>query len=301
MPTPFPAALRTRDGLKLHTHHWPLPDGTAARGVAVIVHGLGEHALRYTAVVACLQAQGLHVTALDHRGHGRSEGPRGRMKQDDDLLQDLALLVDATRATHPGLPLLMLGHSLGGAVASRFVAELCVPEAQRANWWRPVQGLMLSSPALALDLSAVQRLLMATVAKWLPDVAVANGLRPEWVCHNPDTVAAYLADPLVHDRVSGRLSHFMVDAGQLVRERAARWPVPTLILWGGEDRCVAPPGSASFLSSAQQGAQAGTAAPVEGECFTQLSHEIFLEREQALVLAVLGTWVSAWADRIFGG
>jgi hypothetical protein len=64
---------------------------------------------------------------------------------------------------------------------------------------------------------------------------------------------------------------------------------------------VAPQGSADFLASAQQGLKAGTAAPVEGQCFAKLSHEIFLEREQAQVLAVLGTWVSAWVSGVFGG
>jgi len=296
LPTAFPATLRTRDGLKLVTRHWPLASGQP-RGVALIVHGLGEHAGRYPAVAQALQARGLAVVAHDHRGHGRSEGPRGRLHADDDLLQDLALLIDATRAAYPGLPVLLLGHSLGGALAARFAAELARPEAQRAAWSRPLHALMLSSPALALALSPVQKLLMATVARWVPDVAVANGLKPEWVCHNPDTVAAYQADPLVHDRVSGRLSHFMLAAGTLVRSLAGHWPVPTLILWGGEDRCVDPQGSADFLSAAQAGGQAGTAQPVAGQCFARLSHEIFLEREQAQVLGVL----SAWVGRVFGG
>ncbi|MEY4765601.1 MAG: hypothetical protein RI907_2274, partial [Pseudomonadota bacterium] len=75
------------------------------------------------------------------------------------------------------------------------------------------------------------------------------------------------------------------------------WPVPTLLLWAGEDRCVAPAGSAAFLAAAQQGMQAGTAAAVEGQCFQRLSHEIFLEREQAQVLGVLTDWVR----RVFGG
>ncbi len=297
MSTAFPAHITTRDGLKLHATHWPLPNAATPRAVAVIAHGLGEHAARYTPVAEALNAQGLAVVAHDHRGHGRSPGPKGRLHHDDDLLDDLARLIDAARLAYPGLPLLLLGHSLGGALVARFVAELTEPDTQRAGWSRPVEALMMSSPALALDLSPVQRALMATVARWLPDVAVANGLKPEWVCHNPDTVAAYQADPLVHDRVSGRLSHFLLAAGALARNRAARWPVPTLLLWGGEDRCVAPSGSAEFLSAAQSGMRAGTAQAVEGQCFQRLSHEIFFEREQAQVLGVL----TAWVARVFGG
>ncbi|WP_290874573.1 alpha/beta hydrolase [Aquabacterium sp.] len=290
-PTPFPATLRTRDGLALVTHSWPLPAGTPARGVALIVHGLGEHVQRYAPVAAHLNAQAWAVVGYDHRGHGRSPGPRGRIAQHDDFLHDLAVAVDAARATFPGLPLLLVGHSLGGAIAGRFVAAQAQPPetASSAPWARPVDALLLSSPALAVDMSPVQQALLATVGALLPDVAVANGLKPEWVCHNPATVAAYVADPLVHDRVSGRLTRFILDAGETVRARARGWSTPTLILWGGDDRCVAPRGSEAFLAAAPKGV-------VSGQPFPALSHEIFLEVEQATVLRV----VSDWLGLVFG-
>lgn len=284
-PLPFPASVRTRDGLDLVTRHWPVPADRAARGVAVIVHGLGEHAARYDHVGAALKAKGWAAVADDHRGHGRSPGPRGALKADDDYLHDLAQLVDAARAAYPGLPLVVIGHSLGGAIAARFVAALATP-AETASWVRPVDALVLSSPALAIPLNAIQKALLATVGSWLPDVAVGNGLKPEWVCHNPATVRAYKADPLVHDRVSGRVTQFILAAGTHARRRAPAWTVPTLILWGGEDRCVDPAGSAAFLAAAPR-------ERVTGHVFPRLSHEIFNEVEQAAVLAE----VTAWLDR----
>ncbi|MEY4764303.1 MAG: hypothetical protein RI907_976, partial [Pseudomonadota bacterium] len=226
MPTTIPATLTTRDGLKLRTTHWPV---AAPRAVCVLAHGLGEHAGRYQPVAAALNAQGLAVVAHDHRGHGRSEGARGRLRTDEDLQTDFALLIDTARHRYPELPVLLLGHSLGGVLVARMVAELALPESQRAPWARPVEALAMSSPAMALTLSPVQKLLMATVATWVPDFVVGNGFQPEWICHNPDTVAAYKADPLVHDRISGRLSHFLVNSGEVARARAARWPVPTLL------------------------------------------------------------------------
>lgn len=283
-PTPFPATLRSRDGLALVTHSWPLPSGRAARGVALLVHGLGEHGQRYAPVAAHLNAQGWAVVAYDHRGHGRSPGPRGRIAQHDDFLHDLAVAVDATRAAFPGLPLVLVGHSLGGAIAGRFVAALAHPAEPTAPWARPVDALLLSSPALAVDMSPVQRALLATVGALLPDVAVGNGLKPEWVCHNPATVAAYVADPLVHDRVSGRLTRFILDAGETVRARAPGWATPTLILWGGDDRCVAPRGSEAFLAAAPRGI-------VSGQPFPRLAHEIFNEAERDAVLRVASDWL----------
>jgi alpha-beta hydrolase superfamily lysophospholipase len=289
IPAAIPATVSTRDGLPLVTHHWPLPAGAAAQGVALIVHGLGEHARRYEPVAAYLNQQGWAAVGYDHRGHGRSPGKRGVLQQSDDLLHDLASLVDATRAAYPGQRLILVGHSLGGAIAARFVAALATPPEQ-ATWSRPVDGLVLSSPALAVSMSAFQKALLAVFGSLTPDIAVGNGLKPEWVCHNPATVAAYKADPLVHDRVSGRLTRFILDSGDTARARAPHWAVPTLILWGGQDRCVNPEGSAQFLAAAPK-------ALVGGQPFPTLAHEIFLEAEQAQVFAVVGDWLR----RVFAG
>jgi alpha-beta hydrolase superfamily lysophospholipase len=285
----FPSTVRTRDGLDLVTSHWPLPSGAAPQGVALIVHGLGEHAQRYAHVAAHLNAQGWAVVGYDHRGHGRSPGPRGALKQDDDYLHDLAAVVDATRAAYPGLRLLMVGHSLGGAIAGRFVAALAQPH-EAAAWARPVDALVLSSPALEIPISAIQKGLLATVGKLTPDIAVGNGLKPEWVCNNPATVQAYLADPLVHDRVTGRLSRWLLAAGEHVRERARHWRTPTLVIWGGMDRCVRPSGSQAFVDAAPK-------SQVSHRPFPTLSHEIFNEVEQDQVLGTL----SDWLRRVFAG
>ena len=285
----FPATVRTRDGLALVTQHWPLAAGQAPQGVAVIVHGLGEHCLRYAHVAAYLNQQGWAAVGYDHRGHGRSPGKRGGLHANDDFLHDLAGVVDAARAAYPGARLLIVGHSLGGAIAGRFVSALASPQ-EAAPWARPVDGLVLSSPALDVPISALQRGLLATVGKLTPDVPVGNGLKPEWVCHNPATVQAYLADPLVHDRITGRLTMFILAAGETVRARAPQWTVPTLIMWGGEDRCVKPAGSAAFAATAPK-------ALVSSQPFPRLSHEIFNEVEQAEVLQVMGNWL----HRVFGG
>ena len=272
------ATLTTADGLPLHLHHWPRAD---AKGTVLIVHGLGEHGGRYAHVAAALNGAGWSVVSYDHRGHGRSGGARGRIAHDDALLEDLALVIDAVRAEHPGR-LLLLGHSMGGLIAARFVAEGLQP--QPARWQREVDALVLSSPALAADMNAVQKLLLASLGRLAPDLAVGNGLKPAWVSRDAAVVRAYVADPLVHDRITPRLARFILDGGALVRGLASRWRVPTLLMWAGSDRCVAPRGSAEFARSAPAGV-------LQAQEFAPLYHEIFNEPEQAQVLARLHEWL----------
>jgi alpha-beta hydrolase superfamily lysophospholipase len=271
--------LTTADGLKLHLQAWPAP---SANGTVLIVHGLGEHIARYAHVAAHLNGWGWNVVGYDHRGHGRSEGDKGRLNTRHDLLLDLATVIDAVRKQHPG-PLVLLGHSMGGLIAARFVAE-GVGSAPRAAWHRPVDALVLSSPALAADTNAVQKLMLAIFGSLAPNLAVNNGLNPDWISRDPKVVAAYVADPLVHDRISPRLARFILDGGALVRERAAHWAVPTLLIYAGSDRCVAPFGSREFAASAPK-------AVVTTREFGPLFHEIFNEPEQAEVFEVLGTWM----------
>ena len=276
-------SLRTADGLELHLRHWPA--AAPKRGQLLIVHGLGEHSGRYAHVAALLNAEGWAVCGYDQRGHGRSGGPRGGLAADDSLLTDLAQVIDAVRGDGC---FVLLGHSMGGLVAARFVAEGLA--LQPAAWWRSVDALVLSSPAIAADLSPARKLLLAGAGALAPDMAVGNGLDPQGVSRDPAVAQAYLADPLVHDRVTARLGRFIVGEGALVRERAPAWRVPTLLLWAGADRLVAPSGSAGFAAAAP-------ASVVTPRVFPALAHEIFNEPEQAEVLEQLTGWLATLADR----
>ncbi len=268
------------DGVTLHRRAWLRP---GARGTVLIVHGLGEHAGRYAQVADALNAVGWDVAAFDHRGHGRSGGARGALPSPLALQEDLGALIAAERAERAG-PLVLLGHSMGGEVCARFVAEgrLAAP----AAWQRIVDALVLSSPALAADLGLVDRLLLAVAPALLPNLAVVNGLKPEWVSRDPAVVADYIADPLNHDRITPRLGRAIVDGGAFAQLRAAHWSVPTLLMWAGADRCVAPRGSASFAAAAPK-------TVLTAREFPGLYHEIFNEPERAEVLELLRGWIAA--------
>lgn len=279
-------SLITYDGERLNLAHWAPAAGAAERGTVQIVHGLGEHVGRHDGVASRLAGAGWRVFGHDLRGHGRSGGERGRIVDAALLLADVANVMDHVRRDLPaGRRHVLLGHSLGGLVAARFVAEGLRGDV--ARWWRHIDALVLSSPALDPGMSSLQKLLLAVLGRVAPDLRVSNGLKPEWICRDPAVVAAYRADPQVHDRVSARLVRFIVDAGREVQTLAPRWRTPTLLLWAGADRCVAPRGSMAFAERAPR-------AVLEAQEYPGLFHEIFHEPERETPVAhVLG-----WLDRL---
>lgn len=270
--TQMPTTVRTRDGLDLVLRHWPAVG--PVRGTLVIVHGLGEHIGRYGHVAAHLTARGWEVHGYDQRGHGASPGKRGALRAADDLLDDLGRVIVAVRAASPARPFVLLGHSMGGLLVAQFVAE------SRGA----VDALVLSSPALDAGLGLAQRLQLAVGHALVPDLAMSNQLDANRISHDPAVVRAYMDDPLVHDRVTARLAHALVTGGKTVLARAGRWPVPTLLLWAGEDKLVSPRGSAAFAAAAP-------AVALSAKCFDGLYHEILNERDAAPVFAALDAWL----------
>lgn len=289
-----------RDGENLALYEWQPSisvnaiDAPPQRGLVLIVHGLGEHAIRYDHVAEQLMEWGFTVRSYDQRGHGESGGARGALPTDATLLYDLAEIVDDTRLhclnlPRPGeqavgkpLPLILLGHSMGGLLAGRFVA-LGV---------RPVAGLVMSSPALDAGLSAFQRFKLRVGHRFLPNFCVANGLDARYISHDENVVRRYLQDPLVHDRISPRLANFITRAGPPTVAAAAKWRTPTLLMYAGDDRLVKPEGSRAFALAA---AQSPAVAPgtVTAQCFESLYHELFNELDAAPVFEALQAWLDA--------
>lgn len=263
------------DGDNLAVQHWPLPEEQRLRGVVLLVHGLGEHAGRYEHVARRLNEWGFEVRGYDHYGHGESGGPRGGVTSDERLVDDLGEMVEASRTRTPdGLPLILLGHSLGGLVAARYAAA-------HPNC---VDALVLSSPALGTRVRGFQRFLLRTLPHVAPNLRVANGLKTRWLSHDPEVERAYRADPLVHDRISARLARFITDGGPEVVAQAPAWKVPTLLMYAGADRLVDPAGSRAFAASAPAGV-------VTTRCFDDLYHEIFNERDAQPVFDCLRGWL----------
>lgn len=265
------------DGDNLAVQDWPLEPGVRQRGVVLIVHGLGEHAGRYDHVARRLNDWGFAVRGYDQCGHGESGGLPGSLPTDTRLLDDLADIIDSTRSRMaPGMPLVLLGHSMGGLVASRFVS-LSI---------RKVDALVLSSPALNPGMNPFQKLLVAVLPRIAPNLRVGNGLNPVYISHDPAVVQAYTSDRRVHDRISARLARFFASQGPATVAAAAQWSVPTLLMYAGDDRLVNPQGSRDFAAAAPKNI-------VNAVCFEGLYHELFNELDAEPVFAALRQWLDA--------
>lgn len=280
--------LTASDGENLALFRWFHDDSskeaawqsTKPRALVLLVHGLGEHAGRYDHVASILRSWNFEVCAFDQRGHGQSGGKPGVMPIDNALLHDLADVVDETRAQCPGAPLILLGHSLGGLVASRFVS-LGI---------RPVDALVLSSPALSISMSVFQKLMLTVLPRLLPNTTVGNGLDPQFLSHDDRVVQAYQADRRVHNRISPRLGKFIAETGPKVIAAAGSWRVPTLVMYAGDDKLVNANGSRQFVAAAAKSRSAAPGA-VTGVCFDGLYHEIFNELQSTPVFMELKAWL----------
>jgi alpha-beta hydrolase superfamily lysophospholipase len=269
--TPFTSA----DGHTLAVYDWAACGNAQPRGVVLVAHGLGEHALRYQHVAQQLNEWGFDVRSYDHFGHGISMGDRGRLSHDDKLFLDLAEMLQEQRRLWPSQPRFLLGHSMGGALAADYIARQGSSD---------LQGLVLSSPALDPGLNPVQKLMLAVLPRVAPDLVVNNGLPAQYLARDPQVVQAYQQDPLVHNKVSARLARYIARAGQRALAAAPHWPLPTLLMYAGEDRLVSPKGSKAFAQRAP--------SIVQTKAFGEMYHEIFNDTDKQRVFAHLRAWLN---------
>jgi alpha-beta hydrolase superfamily lysophospholipase len=263
-------------GRRIFWRSWA-PDGGAVRAMIVLVHGLGEHSGRYDHVVARLVDAGYAVHAVDHRGHGRSDGPRAFIEDMDNAVADVDVLIDRAVAAQPGVPVFMLGHSMGGLIALRYAL---------AHQDR-LAGLVLSAALAQLDavpkpLELVGRAL-SVIAPRAPLIAID----PELVSRDPAVVAAYRSDPLVHHgKIPARTAAQLADAVARFPSTVGAITVPTLILYGTADGLAPPAGS--VMLGERIGAEDKTITAYDG-----LFHEILNEPEREAVLEDIVGWLGA--------
>jgi lysophospholipase len=260
-------------GIRLYRQSW-VPDGPP-RAVVVIAHGVGEHSGRYAHVAARLVDEGYAVYTLDCRGHGRSEGPRAVIDHIDHAVEDLDELAVLAASEQPGVPLFLLGHSMGGTISVRYAL---------AHQDR-LTGLILSAPLAALEAaSPVTRMIariLSAVAPHLPLFAVD----PTLVSRDPAVVKAYEADPLVHhDRLPARTVAELAGAVQSFPDAVGEITVPTLIMYGSGDHLVPPAGS--MMLNDRIGAPDMTLKTYDG-----LYHEILNEPERDAVMDDMCSWL----------
>jgi alpha-beta hydrolase superfamily lysophospholipase len=264
-----------RDGFALHVEHYRA-SGEGCLSL-VIVHGFGSHCGLYPHLGRGMAARSIAVTIFDGRGHGKSGGQRGHVDDFADYLGDLAAVVDWARARSPGIPWALMGHSLGGAIAAAFVLD-----GVRAE--KPSR-LVLAAPWLKLRMKvpASKAVAARLAARLAPRFSSPNGLRAENISRNPEVVARFNLDPLVHHLASAGWFMTTLRAQARLRSQAGSLKTPTLILLAGQDKIVANEASLAFARAA------GSAVSVR--TYDPLFHELFLEPEASQVIDDIATWL----------
>ncbi|HET8598920.1 MAG TPA: alpha/beta hydrolase [Segeticoccus sp.] len=252
---------------KLHALRW-LPTGDPTY-VALLCHGYGEHIGRYEWVASRLAADGAVVYGLDHVGHGQSEGDRVLIGDFEPVVDDVHGLEQCARSEHPGLPVVLIGHSMGGMIAARY--------AQR--YGESLACAVLSGPVIG-RWDAVTQLLAADE---IPDTPID----PATLSRDPSVGDAYVADPLVWHGPFKRPTLEAMNACLATITKAG--PVestPVLWLHGAEDPLVPYDGSA-------QGWQTLAGQRSEAKSYPGARHEIFNETNKEQVLGDVLTFVHA--------
>jgi len=271
---PAEGTVRMPDGTTLRTLHWaPTGDPWA---VALVVHGLGEHAGRYETVAAAFTAAGIDVFGYDHRGFGGSSGHRAYVDSWSQFHDDLATRVEAARAERPGLPLVMYSHSLGGLIACGYVLS---------DTARPLPDLLvLSAPGIDAAQPGWKKSLARVLRSVTPKMRIPNGLAEDGLSRDPAVRARAEADPLCIGTSTVRFGAEAFDEQdrmQAVLPGLAAMPIPTYVLHGSADPIVPVGVTAVF-----EGKGNVTRRIHEG-----LRHECHHEPEQAEVLAEVVAWI----------
>jgi alpha-beta hydrolase superfamily lysophospholipase len=273
-------ALSTEDGLKLPTRGW-LPDEPGSeRAVILVVHGFGEHIGRYDRLATRLVREGYAVHGFDLRGHGYAPGVRANIDHFDRYARDLAAFEALVAPLHPGKPVVLFGHSMGGVVAAR---------ALQLDLVKP-QLLVLSSPALILGAEVAQwlRRLLALIARPFPNLPTVR-LDTRQLSRDLAEVRAYDTDPAVfHGPVKARIASEMARAGAQAIAEGGRIEVPTLILHGKDDKVTLASGSAALM-----GKLSGRDALLK--LYDEGPHELFHDGLRDRVTADLLAW---FAERL---
>jgi alpha-beta hydrolase superfamily lysophospholipase len=260
-------------GLSIYFQCWE-PE-VAPRALILLVHGAGEHSARYAALADYLTGHGYAIASLDHPGHGRSEGTPGFVERFEDYLDTLRIFHRRVSGEYPGLPQILLGHSMGGLIS-------CVYLLQHQGEFA---GCALSGPAIMTDMEP--GILQQWLLRFLSLVAPRSGamqLDANGVSRDREVVAQYCSDPLVHHgKMSARKVTELFRKMRLVQAEAAQITLPLLVLHGGEDSMASPKGAQFLYDNA-------ASADKTLKIYPGLYHEIFNEPEREAVFRDLLDW-----------
>jgi lysophospholipase len=263
-------------GAALHVTNW-LPDGPP-KAVVLLAHGYAEHAGRYGHVAKRLTDAGYAVYAIDHWGHGRSDGTPGFVPRFSAFSDGMAELLTLVEVNHGDTPRLLLGHSMGGLIATLFLI----------GHQRAFVGAALSGPAIVPGAppSRITVWISRFLSRFFPRLGVLS-LDANGVSRDPAVVDAYLADPLVYTgKIGARLGKEFMDAMAAAQAGAPTITLPILFQHGEKD-------SLASVAWSQYLFVHVSSADKTLKIYPDLFHEIYNEPERDAVLGDLIGWFDA--------
>lgn len=270
--------LEGQGGIRIHYRAWPVDEPRAA---ILVLHGLFEHSRRYLELAAGMNDAGFSVFAVDHRGHGQSEGRRGHAERFGRFVDDVHRFHRAVvRELPEGTPRFLLGHSMGGLIAIRFLEEH-QPE---------LAGAVITSPWLgvAQAVPGWQRALAGVLSRVAPIVPYPSGIDAAALSHDAERVADYRNDPEIFSSLTIRLALEAEEAMEEAFHRKDRIAsdLPILFLVAGADSVVDASRSLGLARS----------LPGDDVTVRELAgyyHEVLQEVERAAVMTEIQSWIEA--------
>jgi acylglycerol lipase len=266
-------------GAQIYAQAW-LPDGKP-KAALLIVHGLAEHSGRYTNVIEHLVPLGYAAYALDLIGHGRSEGERAYIDRFTDYTATVATYLGMVYAWQPGVPVFVLGHSVGALIAA-----CCFLDDASGMAGAVLSGVSAQMP----DNVTPVTMLLAQALSALAPRAPVQAIEAQAISRDPAVVQAYVADPLVYTgRICARTGVEMLKAQQRLMAEASRVTLPVLMVHGSEDRLCPLAGARPFYK-----AIASTDKTLK--VYDGLYHEVYNEPEREQVLSDVAAWLETHHD-----
>lgn len=239
----------------------------------VIIHGLGEHCLRYAHVAEALNKIGMNVYTFDFRGHGQSEGTRA-LVDTHEYRQDLEKFYLTIPKT---LPVFLLGHSMGGLIGLQFLFFV-----KRLD----IKGVVLTGPAIAAgaDISPFTRLLVRFLGKYFPKLKTQK-LDPNSTSRDPEMVNSYATDPLIyHDGTRAGTGRELLRAIAEIKTQFKDFDYPVLLMHGEADKITNPEGSKSLFNES-------ISADKTLKIWDGAYHEILNETNRKEVIEMMTDWL----------
>lgn len=264
---------QTADGIQIYGINWPCENPCAVVG---IIHGLGEHVHRYEHAVNYFNHHNIAVVGYDRRGHGRSGGKKGHTVSYKAFLDEVGQLAVEAEERYPNLPFFMYGHSMGGNLLLSYITRR----------HPTIQGAIVSAPhiRLAFQPSTIMLALGRMMKGIIPGFTQPNGLAVEQISRDQAVVEKYKADPYVHDRLTAITGMSMLESAAILNKYEGSFPVPLLLMHGGEDGITSPQASEDFAGR--------ITGDVTFKKWDGLYHEIHNEPEQEAVFATIVGWIN---------